>query len=204
MHAAWRSLPIVSLVTAPAAPPVTPEEAKAAIRVTHDEDDDFIESLVDVARLHVEGWEGVLRRALIDQTWRVSVCAPDVCGRVFAPLSPCSAFLSVKYYAPGASSLTTLAAENFRLIASPDWAYVEPVPGVSWPSIDNRPDALQVEFTCGYGAAGENVPAPIRHAIKLLVGHLYENREESTALSLKRLPFGVEALLSPYRMGVYG
>jgi len=32
-------------------------------------------------------------------------------------------------------------------------------------------------FTCGYGSAASDVPADIRQAALLIVGHLYENRE---------------------------
>ena len=59
--------------------------------------------------------------------------------------------------------------------------------------------ATIVRYRAGY--ADGAVPAPIRHAILLMVGHLYENRMAVTvATGMTALPMGVDALLSPYRV----
>ena len=56
-----------------------------------------------------------------------------------------------------------------------------------------------VRYRAGYAEGA--VPAPIRHAILLMVGHLYENRMAVTAAtSMGAMPMGVDALLSPYRV----
>lgn len=200
MRARWNGSPIVSLETAAAAPILTTAEAKAALRVSHTDDDSLIDALISTATAYLDGWEGALRRALVNQQWRVSVCAADYSGRLWAPLSPVSSAVTVQYYAPNADTLSTATLSDFRLIKAPDWAYLEPKPGFAWPSVDDRPDALQAVFTCGYGDAASAIPATIRHAAKLLVGHLYENREETTALRLARLPFGFDALIHPHRL----
>ncbi|GJD58144.1 head-tail connector protein [Methylobacterium dankookense] len=67
---------------------------------------------------------------------------------------------------------------------------------------------VTVRYRAGYPSTGTGadrkttVPAPIRHAILLMVGHLYSNREAVSALPAKpeELPFGVSALLSPLRV----
>ncbi|KOX49882.1 hypothetical protein ADL19_19675 [Streptomyces purpurogeneiscleroticus] len=70
------------------------------------------------------------------------------------------------------------------------------------PGADGR--TTVVRYRAGYAADGERstVPAPIRHAILLMVGHLYSNRDAvtTTAAQPAQLPFGVEALLAPYRI----
>ncbi|MCB0729345.1 MAG: head-tail connector protein, partial [Ignavibacteriae bacterium] len=73
--------------------------------------------------------------------------------------------------------------------------------GYSWPGASLREAAgVVVRYTAGYGAA-EAVPARLRHAILMLVGHLYENREAtSQAGALTATPMGVERLLWPYRV----
>ena len=72
----------------------------------------------------------------------------------------------------------------------------------SWPTnLQSRPDAVGVEFVAGYGDAPADVPAPIRQAMRLLIGAWYENRE-STAIgvSVAELPASVNvgALIAPY------
>jgi len=54
-----------------------------------------------------------------------------------------------------------------------------------------------VTFTAGY----TTMPAPVVHAVRLLVAHMYENRqEEITGTISTRLKFGLEALLNPFRI----
>lgn len=44
----------------------------------------------------------------------------------------------------------------------------------------------------------------LKLAIKLLVGHFYTQREQSTELSLRQIPEGFKALTSVYRLISYG
>jgi hypothetical protein len=62
---------------------------------------------------------------------------------------------------------------------------------------------VQITYLAGYGGAA-NVPAPAKHAIKMLVGHWYANRESVLIGSIsKELEFAVTALLSPLRWKQY-
>ncbi|ACL56988.1 head-tail connector protein [Methylobacterium nodulans] len=72
------------------------------------------------------------------------------------------------------------------------------------PSADGQ--SITVRYRAGYPETGtgsdarSTVPAPIRHAILLMVGHFYTNRLPVTpAGGMSELPLGVDALLSPYR-----
>lgn len=76
---------------------------------------------------------------------------------------------------------------------------MSPKPDQVWPGSYHREDAVSVTYVAGYGNA-DAVPAPIKAAILLIVGHLYENREASTVgVSAELLPMAVDALLAPYR-----
>jgi len=54
-----------------------------------------------------------------------------------------------------------------------------------------------VTFTAGY----TTMPDPVLQAIRLLVAHMYENRQEEVLGTITtRLKFGLEALLNPFRV----
>lgn len=61
-------------VTAPTVPVIDLGEAKAHLRVLHDDDDALIQGLIDAAVSWMDGWDGVLGRCIMPQTWRMEIC----------------------------------------------------------------------------------------------------------------------------------
>jgi hypothetical protein len=45
--------------------------------------------------------------------------------------------------------------------------------------------------------------AAVKSAIKMVVGHLWSNRDASTETALSEVPFGVKAMLDTLRWGSY-
>lgn len=71
------------------------------------------------------------------------------------------------------------------------------VPKYSYPSAGERPSAIWVEYTAGYGDNPDDVPANIRSAILMLTVHMYENRlMELPGQLIGRIQWGVESLIS--------
>jgi energy-converting hydrogenase Eha subunit F len=63
-------------------------------------------------------------------------------------------------------------------------------------------EAVQVNFTAGYGATAESVPGGIRTAILTMVAGLYESRESSiVGMSVEDNPL-VQALLAPHQWDI--
>jgi hypothetical protein len=64
-------------------------------------------------------------------------------------------------------------------------------------------NAVAVEYVAGYGAASTSVPGPLKQAALLLVGSLWEHREQvivaQFAGQFLELPFGYKELTAPYR-----
>ncbi|WP_368911603.1 head-tail connector protein [Taklimakanibacter deserti] len=188
------------LVTPPAAdkPLVSLADAKKHLRVDHVDDDGYIEGVIAAATAWLDGYSGVLGRALIDQTWRLNMDCWPAC-RIRLPLAPVSAITSIKYY-DGADAQQTLSATNYSLVEdalSPaaQWAF-----NASLPALHERPDAIEVLFVAGYGATASDVPRAIRHAALMLIAHLYENRETVlVGTNAQTLPFAVDALIAPFR-----
>lgn len=75
-------------------------------------------------------------------------------------------------------------------------------PVTTWPTLADG-NTVRIRYTAGYGdeseAAGA-LPASIKAAMMLVLGHLYANREASTSQALTTIPLGVESLLRPYRV----
>lgn len=72
-----------------------------------------------------------------------------------------------------------------------------------WPSLFERPDAVQIKFTAGYGTTPDCVPQTLRHAMRLTVKHFYDNRDAfviGSGASIE-LPQGLNDLLDSRRSG---
>jgi uncharacterized phiE125 gp8 family phage protein len=67
-----------------------------------------------------------------------------------------------------------------------------------WPVTKYAINTVRIRFVAGYGGP-EAVPAPLKHAIKMMVGHWFEYREPVTSDAVNSLPMAVDALIAPYR-----
>ena len=72
---------------------------------------------------------------------------------------------------------------------------------VEWPATYAASDAVRITATAGY-ANIQAVPEVAKHAIRLLVGHWYENREAVVTGTISSdVGLTVEALLSTLKTG---
>ncbi|MCK0196351.1 head-tail connector protein [Ancylobacter sp. 6x-1] len=181
------------LLDGPAVEPLTLDEAKAFLRVDHDAEDALISALVVTARASVEA---LTRRALIDQRWRLIRDAWPASGFIPVPVNPLRSLVaaSVKdvYGIEVALDLAALRPDSARL---PGLIRVErgAVPAPGW-----RPAGIAVEFIAGHGSAAADVPAPLIEAVRLVLAHFYEHRDETGPSAA--LPATLGALIAPYRV----
>lgn len=177
---------------APASPVVSLAEAKRHLRVLHDDDDVDIEMMVAAATACIEGPNGI-GIALSPQTWRLSLDGFPC--EIIVPLGPVTDVTSVSYV-DGNGTPATVSGVRFDLDESP--LRIFPARDTPWPSTYCEPGAVKVTFACGY----TELPADLRAAILLLVGHFYEHREAvTTDLKAIELPMGVTSILERYRVG---
>jgi len=83
------------------------------------------------------------------------------------------------------------------LYDEPGW--LAPVYGTTWSATRTQPRAVAVKFTCGYGTSPKDVDEAAREAVRLILGHLYENREETIESALRVIPIGAERLIEQLR-----
>lgn len=183
-------------VSGPAVEPLTLAEAKAHLRVDHTVDDALITELIKAAREHAEGY---LKRVLITQVWQWK---RDGFGHhaLELPLSAAQSVDSIQYV-DSAGVTQTWAAANYQVDLDSEPGRVSPAFGYQWPLPDTRFNAVIITFTVGYGAAGSSVPAPIKQALLLHIGHMHERREQTiSGTIIAEIPMGYEALMFPYRV----
>ena len=185
------------LITGPTSTPITVDDVKAHCRITSSTEDIYLESLVKSAIEHIEQVTG---RKLINQTWKLLIDEwPDT--EIELPFGQCSAVNSVKYTDKD-SNESTWDASNY--IVDTDSAPGRVVIGYdkSWPTAQLlHVNPIAVEFVSGYGANAAAVPADLKHAIKLLVAHLYENREPvMVGQAVTNIPLTVDRLIWSFRL----
>ena len=169
--------PTVKIATAAADTPVTLTEAKAHLRYDLTTEDTLITTLIKVA---TEYAEKRLSRALITQTWDLYLEDFPAEDTIILPFPPLQTISHVKYYDKN-NILQTWASSNYDVdsIREPG-RIVQSATGAGYPNTYDRPNAVNIRFVVGYGAASTNVPETIRAGIKLLISHLFENREGIT------------------------
>lgn len=156
----------------------------------------IIQEYIAAAQAYLDGPNGVLGRALITQTWALSLdCFSPI---LTLPLPPHHQVLSVSYLA---ENLSSQEVDSARYMLSPgsQGSRLLPVHGQSWPSTDSYVDSVTVRFVTGYGPAPADIPAPIRQAGYLIVSDLYENPSQQVEKELYQNQ-AVEALLTPYKV----
>lgn len=178
--------------------PVNADDARAQLRLDDEDDDLLIDAMIRAATEHLDGWTGILGRALMPQTWRQDyACFED---RLSLPLFPLISVTSVKYYDANAVQ-QTFSPASYEVLTDALGSYVARLRNASWPSsIDtNRQVPVSVTYQAGYADAA-NVPMPIKQAILLMVGNFYENREAvNVGNMVTEIPLGAQHLIAPYR-----
>ncbi len=204
----YRSL-VVSTASTTGDRPVSVAEAKEHLRIVDTtDDDDYVGQLVDAATTWCEDY---CDRTFADK--QLTVAFDDFFGtRIELPRPPVrlnavssGATVTISYVDTGGAMQTLTWAQSgtqdFRLDRDHVPALVFPLYLGVWPSVRLDDKSVQITYLAGYGGAA-NVPTPAKHAIKMLVGHWYANRE-AVGNAGQNVPLGVSALLEPLKWKQY-
>lgn len=200
---------VLRLVTKLAEFPITLPEAKAHLRVDHDDDNALIQALIEAATTYGEKFTG---RAFIDQTWDfyqdqfpisngLIDTWPSANGIIEIPRPPLIAIDGV-FYAPDDQEFTDYLVD-YGGENNPARLYLSA--SGSWPTPAIQPNAVRVRFRAGYIDADSPprsaVPAPIKAAIMIHTATLYRFREAMAPGSeTSMVPWSAEQLLRQYRV----
>jgi uncharacterized phiE125 gp8 family phage protein len=204
----YRSL-VVATASGTGDRPVSVAEAKEHLRIVDTtEDDDYVGQLIDAATTWCEDY---CDRTFADKQYTVAF--DDFFGtRIELPRPPVrlnavssGATVTISYVDTGGTTQTLTwsqsGTQQFRLDRDHVPALVYPLYLQVWPSVRLDDKSVQITYLAGYSGAA-NVPTPAKHAIKMMVGHWYLNRE-AVGNAGQNVPMGVAALLEPLKWKQY-
>jgi len=154
-------------------------------------DDGYITSLLSASETWCESYTG---RAITSNDYEITL---DKFEDSIDLITPCTHIVNVKYYDTN-NVLQTLASSNYEL---DKYSFINKMVRVgTYPATYTKANAVIIKISAGY----DEVPEPIKHAIKLMVGSYYENRKQdymaNARISFNTLPNGVYSLLQFYRV----
>jgi len=162
-------------------------------------EDKVFNILKKAARLKAEVFTN---RKFINQTWYSYLDQWPSVDYIALPYPPLSTGTSpILTYKDSEESTTTVSSTKYRADSASVPGRLVLGYGDDWPSETLwTVNPIRAEYVCGYGALSTNMPEDITNAMLLMVGHMYENREDSIAgQGLTLIPEGSKALLYPYR-----
>jgi uncharacterized phiE125 gp8 family phage protein len=184
------------VVVTPPEPVIIQEEAAQHLRLGDSVDEyQLLESITAAATAHIDGPDGWLGRAIGVQTLEAYLPSFGQTS-IRLPYPPAIDVVSIDYVDQAGESVT-LDEAGYELTGNllrPAWP--NPWPTAQWRGCEGEP--VRIRYRAGY----EELPAPIRAAILLMIGDLFEYRETAVSGSISAIPMSttVERLLSPFRV----
>lgn len=196
---------------APGAEPLTLEEVKLHLRVTHDADDPLLTSLIMTARMICEADTGLalIRRHYslwLDQWpqqyrrdwWDGMREGADITGQdtVYLPRPPLAAVSDILVYAEN-GTYNTLPTDHYHVdtIGKPGRIVLRS--HISAPLPGRTVNGIEIRYTAGFGTTPQSIPSVLKQGMQQMIGYMYVHRGEAPESALHAS--GAAALFQPYQ-----
>ena len=161
------------LDTAPASQPFDATEAKTHLRVDISDDDTLITDLITAAR---EKFEEINGRTLFTTTWKLILDDWPSKDYIVLPRPPLASVTSIDYIDKDGNS-TTFSSGNYVVETDRTPGRVHLGYDKQWPTVTLRPASpITITYVAGWSSTA-SIPEKYKQAMKMLIGHWYENRE---------------------------
>jgi len=181
------------LITKAAIEPVTLQQAKDHLNVDFSDDDSIIELIIQTAREAVENKTG--RKLITTTMGHQRDCFSSVMELPHTVQS-----VSTITYVDTDGVNQTLAATEYDVDINRTPGRITLAYGKTYPATRDKVNAVTIEYITGFGDTAQSVPSALQHAMLLLIGHYYENREATAPININTVPMTVEFLINPYRI----
>lgn len=179
----------MALLIAPASYPINLDEAKCQLRETTEDNDTLILNIVKAA---TNDAEVMTWRKFITQTWTYYTTS---LYDLRLPYGQLQSVTSVKYY-DSANTIQTLATSIYDVDNRTDPGNITLAYSQSFPEVYDKPNAVEVEYVCGYTLVPEVVKQAIKIKCELMFGNLFNNEISAYERSY-------QMMLDPYRLSEF-
>lgn len=205
-------------VTQPVVEVVLLADLKSHIRVTHNDDDEYLTKLIREAREEFEDITGI---ALISQTWQFMLDAwpghqdqwwdgirqmaiteldggfPSV---MEPPRYPLISVDTINVYdeSSNATAVTIASTFDIDIVSRPGRISLQS--GKTWPIAARNVNAIEINYTAGYGTTVSDVPSPLVRAVRNMAGYMYDHRGAGCVPSEAYRESGAREIAKTYRV----
>tara|TARA_Y100000593_G_scaffold89148_1_gene172700 strand:+ start:389 stop:988 length:600 start_codon:yes stop_codon:yes gene_type:complete len=171
-------------------------DLKAHLRVTSTHEDDVIKMYFESASSLVERVCGI---SISERTYQLNLPGFPIPYRfIELPRGPVSSVGSMYYYdTDNTSTLWASSDYDVALDMLPARIYLQE--SDSWESTYDRPDAVRVQYTTGFGSTWDDIPDRVRVPLFYLVAHQHRFRQPVITQSATDLPWGLRMNLQSLR-----
>jgi uncharacterized phiE125 gp8 family phage protein len=187
----------VIVVTPPGATIVSVAEAKAHLRIDHDDDNDRIQGLLWAAQNEFDGPDGTLQRAVAVQQIELRLNTFPACDDIELPVPPLlidDDHPLIVTYIDGNGVEQTVDPATYSIVTAGRAGVARIALGYdqAWPDARWQADAVKVRFWCGY-KAGDTRAEGLKQAIKMHAEMNYDGQDAERARK------AIAAALAAYR-----
>lgn len=181
---------------------LTVSDVKLHLRLTSDTTEDaLIAALITAARDYCEKYTG---RAFATQTLVAYLDNFPAEDYIELPMPPLQSVTSIKYKNSAGTETTMTVTTQYIADTDSDVGRIVLPYGVSWPSFTPYPfNPIAITYVAGY----TTLPRQLRQAMLLVIGSMYENRENDIALiggQYHQTEFAAKALMDMYKVRWFG
>jgi len=182
-------------VTNPATLLISLIDAKLYLNTGVGDEDAILTSMINAA---VRTFESKTHRTLIDHNVETSYAATTLPLRLFKP--PISAIVSITTEYEGVDSVEASTSDAY--LYNKDGL----APEIRWNSdggfTESNIQIIKVVTTNGFGTSVSDVPEDIIQAVRSIVSHYYDHRDEFEAGTLQTLPWDAQRTISDYEIPI--
>ena len=173
---------------------VTLATAKSHLRVEHSTDDTLITTLISVAQDLVEGYTGAFLQTTTGHFYFDSF--DEFINLHAGPRLNINTETDGVTYMNDQDVRTTIPAIDYQIegVGYPARLRMMSIPT----DINDELNAVRVDVTCGY--TNDDRPDALIAAMLLIIGHLYENRQDVGQFKTFETPLASRYLMEPYRL----